>query len=452
MFVHRWFGVYLCTLFFLWFTSGIVMMYWSFPEVTAEDRLERSPALIPSTIHLSPTEASARLDLEQPPAQVRLNTFDGRPVYRFAAGRTERIIFADTGEEQALVSPSMIDRIAAAWTGQPVTIAKVESLEDVDQWTVQEGVRRLQPFQKYSWPNGEQVYVSGVTGEVAQYTTSASRFWSYLGPIPHWLYFTPLRKYGPQWSQVVMWTSGIGTIAAILGIVIGLWITGNPYRGAKRWHMLLGLIFGWTTATWAFSGLLSMEPVPAKTVHNNIEGQLRGRFQIAEFNAKHPREALAQIADLAVKELELTSFAGEPVYLATMAHGETRVIPVHGAPMAGFDPDRIISLVTGAARILSDYDAYYLDRRHKRPLPVILVKLDDGTRYYIDPKTARVVGIYDSGAWITRWLYHGLHSLDFPWLYRYRPLWDIVVISLLLGGCALSVTSLMLAWRVLRGQ
>ena len=62
-----------------------------------------------------------------------------------------------------------------------------------------------------------------------------------------------------------------------------------------------------------------------------------------------------------------------------------------------------------------------------------------------------MVGIYDSGAWITRWLYHGLHSLDFPWLYKYRPLWDIVVISLLLGGCALSVTSLMLAWRVLRG-
>jgi hypothetical protein len=31
----------------------------------------------------------------------------------------------------------------------------------------------------------------------------------------------------------------------------------------------------------------------------------------------------------------------------------------------------------------------------------------------------------------------------------YRPLWDIVVISLMLGGTALCVTSLMLAWRVL---
>ena len=50
---------------------------------------------------------------------------------------------------------------------------------------------------------------------------------------------------------------------------------------------------------------------------------------------------------------------------------------------------------------------------------------------------------------MNRWLYHGLHSLDFPWLYNYRPLWDIVVITFMVGGTALCVTSLVLAWRVL---
>jgi hypothetical protein len=50
---------------------------------------------------------------------------------------------------------------------------------------------------------------------------------------------------------------------------------------------------------------------------------------------------------------------------------------------------------------------------------------------------------------MSRWLYHGLHSLDFPWLYNYRPLWDIVVITFMIGGTALCVTSLILAWRVL---
>ena len=72
------------------------------------------------------------------------------------------------------------------------------------------------------------------------------------------------------------------------------------------------------------------------------------------------------------------------------------------------------------------------------------------TRYYIDPKTGRIAGTYSSRNWVNRWLYHGLHSLDFPWLYNYRPLWDIVVITLMLGGTALCVTSLLLTYRVLQ--
>jgi hypothetical protein len=102
-------------------------------------------------------------------------------------------------------------------------------------------------------------------------------------------------------------------------------------------------------------------------------------------------------------------------------------------------------------RMMEEYDAYYLDRHGERPLPVIYARMNDavGTRFYIDPNTARVVGNYSARNWISRWLYHGLHSLDFPWLYKYRPLWDIVVITLMLGGTALCFTSLVLTYRVL---
>ena len=101
--------------------------------------------------------------------------------------------------------------------------------------------------------------------------------------------------------------------------------------------------------------------------------------------------------------------------------------------------------------LMHEYDAYYLDRLGRRPLPVIYARVNDavGTRYYIDPKTASIVDRYSTREWVSRWLYHGLHSLDFPWLYKYRPLWDIVVITLMLGGTAICVTSIMLAWRVL---
>ena len=126
--------------------------------------------------------------------------------------------------------------------------------------------------------------------------------------------------------------------------------------------------------------------------------------------------------------------------------------------MPAFRPEWIVEIVKQAGgpalaevRTLDRYDRYYLDRTRQRPLPVVLARLDDElhTRYYIDPRTARVVGTYDDSEWMSRWAYHGLHSLDFPWLYEYRPLWDIVVITFMVGGTALCVTSLVLAWRVL---
>jgi len=305
-FVHRWLGVALCLLFLIWFPSGIGMMYWGFPDVTPADVLKRSPALDPGTIRLSPAEAYANFGTDEPPPAVTLNTFDGRPVYRFNEG----LVYADTGEEPGEVSTLTVRRIASAWTGLPSQEADIERLEEVDQWTVQQNFRNLSPVWKFSWPNGEQVYVSQALGEVVQYTTTSSRLGAYLGPIPHWFYITPLRKHGPEWSRVVVWSSGIGTVAAILGVVVGAWMyspsrryrrdgapSGIPYRGQKRWHMVLGLVFGIATITWAFSGMLSMDPFPigggggGGAESPNIPQALRGRAPLAAFDAKTPRDA-----------------------------------------------------------------------------------------------------------------------------------------------------------------
>ena len=241
-----------------------------------------------------------------------------------------------------------------------------------------------------------------------QYTTTASRIGAYLGPIPHWFYFTPLRKHGPQWSRVVIWSSGIGTIAAILGVVIGIWMyspskkyryagapTSIPYRGQKRWHTVFGLIFGVATVTCAFSGMLSMDPFPSFNDRvqqrraggePNVRAALHGDLDPTGFEAKHPKQALAQLGGLQVKELELMAFDGEPVYLARLADGDTRVIPMRGEPRAGFDQKDIVRIVSAAAdghmttRVLSQYDRYYLDRTRRRPLPVILAEADDAAR------------------------------------------------------------------------
>ena len=478
IFVHRWLGVVLCLLFLLWFPSGFVMMYWDYPSITPADRLAHLGAVDPTAIKVSLEQAAAKAEVETV-GTVRLTTFAGRPIYRFGGRGDSAVVYADTGEEQLEVSQDDVAKIAQTWSGQSVKAARVEAVERSDQWTLQNRVADLQPLWKFSWPDGQQLYVSQANGEVIQYTTRASRMGAYFGAIPHWLYFTPLRRNGPLWSKVVIWSSGIATVAALLGLVIAVWMfspskryrpggaaSSFPYRGWKRWHALIGLVGGIGAVTWALSGMLSMEPFPQREDSNNAARQaqrvlqsLRARPDLEKFAGKDPRAALARLRGLRVKELEWVSIAGEPAYFATMRPGDTRIIPVDGAPVAALDTKALVDIVGDALKpvasahltVLSQYDRYYLDRHRAAPLPVVAVELDDAahSRFYIDPKSARIVGGYSASNFIDRWLYHGLHSMNFPWLYNYRPVWDIVVIAFMIGGTALAVTSLVLAWQVL---
>src|SRR5262249_11217421 len=135
----------------------------------------------------------------------------------------------------------------------------------------------------------------------------------------------------------------------------------------------------------------------------------RGRFDLARYGAKHPRDAVASIADFQPKELEFTMFAGEAVYLATDTAGRSRIVPMSGDPKTEFDRDQIMKMVREAGgtnleelKLVDEYDAYYLDRHGERPLPVILARLNDEghTRYYIDPRKGRIAGSYTSRNWV----------------------------------------------------
>ncbi|MNC86806.1 hypothetical protein D3C83_24870 [compost metagenome] len=51
---------------------------------------------------------------------------------------------------------------------------------------------------------------------------------------------------------------------------------------------------------------------------------------------------------------------------------------------------------------------------------------------------------------VERWLYNGLHSLDFAFLYAHRPAWDVIMITLCLGGVTTSALGLFLGLRRMR--
>ena len=472
-------GVALCVLFAAWFVSGIVLMYCEYPVVRARDRLARAEPLDAGGIRLSPKQAYARLGAVEPPTEVRLSIFDGRPAYRFLFGRDSLMVYADNGQLQDDFPAPLTLRIAAAFAGQPAGRATFRgAFTREDQWTVSGEFRPLRPLMKYSWPDGAEVYVSSVTGEVVQATTRTSRLGAWFGAIPHWLYFTPLRKHGATWSRTVIWASGIGTVTSLFGILVGLLLyspaarryrfphgrSSIPYAGQKRWHTLLGLLFGLVACTWVFSGMLSMDPFEWQegAGESRLAAALRGgSLRMEDFADKLPSEALAQAArQFPARELELATFAGKAIYLARESPERAAVIPADGPPSPFFDPARIAAALVGAlkpynlteVRVVNQYESYYVDRHRDRPLPVLSVCFNDPGRslYYIDLRTARVVQSYVTQTRWNRWLYHGLHSFDLPWLYRNRPAWDVVVLALMLGGTALSVTSLVIGWRRLR--
>jgi hypothetical protein len=158
--------------------------------------------------------------------------------------------------------------------------------------------------------------------------------------------------------------------------------------------------------------------------------------------------------------VEFTNLGKRLSLLATLNDGTTRIVDADGLVDSAFDERWLSGVIraavqeTGGAEVkrLTRPDLYYMDRRRPRPLPVLVAEVGDGdrSRYYIDPRTARMVGAFSDREWMARWLYHGLHSLEFPLLYE-RPLWDVVMIGCMLGGAALSATSIVLAWRVVAG-
>jgi hypothetical protein len=108
------------------------------------------------------------------------------------------------------------------------------------------------------------------------------------------------------------------------------------------------------------------------------------------------------------------------------------------------------------AEWLDTYDNYYYSQKGTKALPVLRIRYDDPekTWLYLDPQHGIIASRLQRGSRWNRWLYHGFHSLDFPFMYYKRPLWDVVVIVLSLGGIAISVTSALPAWRrvVRRGK
>jgi uncharacterized iron-regulated membrane protein len=489
---HRYLGIALSLMFVMWFVTGIGMIYSrGMPRLTPQVRLTRLAPVNLSSVKLSPAEAAERAGVEAPSGRVTLVSVLDRPIYRFG----NSTVFADTGEPMSVIDADTSVRIGARFMGLPAEKVHFDrEITEPDQWTLTL-VRQL-PLYKLTVDDSRhtELYLSPDLGEVVQVTTRGSRLLSWVSTIPHFLYFAPLRMAaGGVWVKSVVWTSMLACVLAVLGIVLGIVQLRKTrphirYSGWMRWHHVTGLVFGVLTLTWAFSGLLSMEPW-AWTEQDEVESGVRqafdrGALDLAHFPAFDAPVWSELLKGRALKEVELTNLLDEPHYIARTSPDSKALV---GWPDGGHqpyfvsrDPDNARIVIAAktleqansfAAEVLLNrlkqanpetavvdvalltaYDSYYYSRDGQAPLPVLRVQLDDPrqTWVYLDPEVAQVVGQANRFNRIERWLYNGLHTLDFSFLYYNRPIWDALVIALSLGGTAVSGIGLILGVKRLR--
>jgi hypothetical protein len=220
-----------------------------------------------------------------------------------------------------------------------------------------------------------------------------------------------------------------------------------------------------------------------------------GPFNLHPVPLEGLRNAIAKIQErFAPKELELIQFRGEPYLLAyqpptspreadrwitnnsinlvnlpqdnphlfvSIRHPENGVLASFSREtMEQASREAMPDVPVIASEWLTDYDDFYHQTttsfelgRHKPAyvLPALRVRYDDPDRtwLYFTPSLAQMVK-FDERDRANRWLYYGLHAMDWPGLFERRPLWDIVTIALMAGLAAISITTLLPAYRRLK--
>jgi hypothetical protein len=164
-----------------------------------------------------------------------------------------------------------------------------------------------------------------------------------------------------------------------------------------------------------------------------------------------------------IKEITYRRILGEPYFVVRSTPGgaadETTLVAAKTLDVRKepFSTDVLMDLVRETypdvpileVSLLDEYDSYHYSRDQRAPLPILRVKFDDPNKtwLYIDPTSGQLSRSFHRLDRVERWIYHGFHSLDFGFWYYNRPIWDIGVIMLSLGGLASSAIGLFLGTR-----
>ena len=438
---HRWLGIGTALLFVLWIGSGLVMLYVPFPRLGEAERVARLTPLDWERVKRGPDAALALAEASGLALEMR----GAVPVYRIAAPDGLRLtVSAETGERLGPITAHEASRIAG---GGPVeTVWR-------DQWTVTARYDPLRPFLKVAPGDaaGTDTYVSAVTGEIALVTTRWQRGWNWVGAVVHWVYVTPLRARPEAWRQAVLWLSGVASVTALTGLVIGLWRLRlrrryrggavSPYRGLALWHHAFGLVGGIGLVGFIVSGWLSMNP-------NRWFSSLAVPSEVRTAYAGTP-------GPIGLTPDDLRRIGGRETGILRFAAIGGRWFVIRDGVAAGLDRAAIEAAASvpggslvSAARITA-YDSYWSSHGDERPLPVLRLIFDDpaATWLHVDPRDGTILNRLDRSGRVNRWLFDAPHRLDIPGLTLRPNARDAAQWVLNLFAMGIAATGLVAGWR-----
>jgi hypothetical protein len=456
--LHRWLGVAFCLLFAMWFASGIVMHFVPFPAFTEADRLAGLTPLDLAGVRHGPSEAIAAAHGDDRTRIQLVQRSDG-PVY-LMEDRTRTIaLHASDLSSAAVRSAELALSIAKEFAARrhwDATAAQVAALETSDQWTVTGQYDRDRPLYRVALHDapGTELYVSSAAGAIVLATTRRERIWNYAGSVAHWLYFAALRSHPAAWSRLLWWLSLIALVTASTGAAIGILRLGirgaafwSPYRGWQALHHWLGLVCMAFVLTWIFSGWLSMDDGMLFSTGVPSASEIAALTGAPDWSAL-PRDEAGRL-DAQTVEVEWFAFGGR-IYRRERSSSGVQRLALAGSPAVSeravltakeidalsprlapncapaFVVDVSVPAVPNAPvfRLVCGDDWFDIDA----PNGVLLEKLDPSRRAY-------------------RWLFGGLHRLDFPVLTARPALRTALIVALCALGFVFSLTGVVVAWR-----
>lgn len=467
--VHRWLSIPLCFLFAMWFASGIVMHFVPFPELTEAERFAGSPAIGLSTVKHGPGEAVAASTLKNV-TRVRLWQRSDGPVYLVSAASGIKALHADDLRAADVDAGQLALAIAsehARLRGLNASAGAFVELADYDQWTVPNGLDGHRPLYRIALNDaaGTELYISSRTGEIVRDTTRNERAWNYVGSVAHWIYPTVLRKNWTAWNVTVWWLSLVALIAALSGLVVGLFRLRrvhrrivSPYRRWHAWHHWLGLACALFVMTWIVSGWLSMDHgrlFSTGALTRSEADRIAGMPAWGELTSTAPESVSA-----AAREIEWFAF-GDRIYQRIRTGVDAQqlsvIVPATGAPSSSFlQADEVKAVISRAVGGCSstqavERDDHYFIASEIATAPVYRSICGD-VWYQIDGASGANLEKLDAQRRTYRWLYRALHTFDLPALMTRPSLRTAMIVILCALGVAFSITGMVIAWRRLRLQ